>query len=174
MPAQDRHISTNKHFRGDQALWRQLHFWRCSSTNETVGSCGSFPFIPWLTLALGRGNAPRPPARLHQEQLVPHSHKHTAPSRGSWLWLWVQHGPEGVSEPPYQQLLFHFPSSQAHFLSLVHRDYSNSNQNREEKAPQNARGTKLYKGERSWAALRQDPFVKEIMVAKVLLCHKGK
>lgn len=146
MPARDRHISTNKHFRGEQALWRQLHFWTCSSTNETGGSCGSFPFIPWLTLALGRGNAHRPPAGLHQEQLVPHSHEHTAPSRGSQLWLRVQHAPEGVSEPPYQQLLFHFPSSQAHFLSLVHRDYSNSNQNREEKAPQNARGTKLYKG----------------------------
>lgn len=65
------------------------------------------------------------------------------PWHGALSCARVQHAPRGSLD---QQLLVHLPSIQTHFLSLVHRDYSNSNQNREEKAPQNARGTKLYKG----------------------------
>lgn len=151
MPAQDRHLSTNKNLRGHQGQRRQLHFCRCSSTMRAGGSCGSFPVIPWLIKeqgcppgtgqgnghrALGRGNAPRAPlVWAGSTQPQPLTRLSVNPAQ-----------PQGGPEPPHQQLLLHFPSSQAHFRSLVHRDYFNSNQNREEKAPQNARGTKLYKG----------------------------
>lgn len=37
-----------------------------------------------------------------------------------------------VSQPQHQQLLVHFPFSQAHFFSLVHRDYSSSKTGRKE------------------------------------------
>lgn len=62
--------------------------------------------------------------RSIESLLVTNSDENTASSEGSQLWLRVQHTPVGLSEPLYQQLLFHFPSFQAHFLSLVHRDYS--------------------------------------------------
>lgn len=81
-----------------------------------------------------------------ESPLVTNSDENTGSSEASQLWLRVQHKPAGLPEPLHQQLLFHYASAQAHFLSLVDRDYSNSNQNREGKAPQNTRGTKLYKG----------------------------
>lgn len=169
MPAQDRHLSTNKNLRGHQGQRRQLHFCRCSSTMRAGGSCGSFPVIPWLIKeqgcppgtgqgnghralgrrnghrALGRGNAPRALGRRNAPRAPLVWAGSTQPQPLTRLSVNPAQ-PQGGPEPPHQQLLLHFPSSQAHFRSLVHRDYFNSNQNREEKAPQNARGTKLYKG----------------------------
>lgn len=115
-----------------------------------VGMLGPSPFFLRLTMkwlwAWGGRNAPRLCAGLHWEPAgYKQWWKHIS-SEVSQLWLRVRHKARGLSEPLYQQLLFHFPSAQAHFLSLVHRDYSSSNQNREKKAPQNTRGTKLYKG----------------------------
>lgn len=94
--------------------------------------------------ALGRGNAHRAVPGSISRAGSTQPWAHSPCSRLSAVAASPAH-PE-VSQPLHQQLLVHFPSSQAHFLSLVHRDYSNSNQKREERAPQNARGTKLYKG----------------------------
>lgn len=122
---------------GHQAQWRQLLFCRCSSTNESRG------FL-WLLSFHSVANQ----GAKHWEEGMSQS----APGLDStqpWPLMRLAVSPahpQGGPEPLHQQLLLHFPSSQAHFLSLVHRDYSNCNQNREEKAPQNARGTKLYKG----------------------------
>lgn len=114
----------------------------CTSARVPAGSCPSFPWlIKKQFCALGAGQKEcsqttrQAPLRARRLQTV----MRTQPlqkRRG------VQHSPVGLSEPLHQQLLFHFPSFQARFLSVIHRDYSYSNQNREEKAPQNTRGTK--------------------------------
>lgn len=127
MPAQNRHRSTNKHFRGDQTQCRQLHFCRCSSTNESRGFLGLLPFHSLAHQGSGHwGQGIAEQCQAPSAGLVPHS----PCSRLSSLAAGPAH-PE-VSQPPHQQLLVHFPSSQAHFLSLVHRDYSSSKTGRKE------------------------------------------
>lgn len=52
-----------------------------------------------------------------ESPLVTNSDENTGSSEVSQLWLRVQHKPAGLSEPLHQQLLFHYASAQAHFLS---------------------------------------------------------
>lgn len=81
-----------------------------------------------------------------ESPLVTNSDENTGSSEVSQLWLRVQHKPAGLSEPCISSCSFIMLLPRLIFFLLVDRDYSNSNQNREGKAPQNTRGTKLYKG----------------------------